>query len=298
MPLDRKLRLSVNPGLINKNDSGDRSLFTRGWENTELSAAELADWVKGGFAFCAQVAGPRKAANFVASDVVSVDIDGTRTIEDALEDDIVKRYATLMYTTARHTPEDHRFRIVFALPRTITEPKEMAALARSLALRLAGDRAAVDATRISYGSKGAQTWLFDRELSASFLDELIAQSINPPQRELAGSAQLVGGARSGLRLAPDQLVRVAGGSAMPFSQIPPKAAVHCPFHHDREPSAFITTNTGGTNGYGAPPAARPSGRRPQATAFSTSANSTSPPGGCSPTSRSIRTSGRSRRSSV
>ena len=64
---------------------------------------------------------------------------------------------TIFYPTPNHTPQHHRFRIIFALPRTITSAVEMAAAQRSLTLRLNGDPSATDAARLFYGSKGSRT---------------------------------------------------------------------------------------------------------------------------------------------
>jgi hypothetical protein len=38
--LSQKLRLSVNRALINKNEAGDDSLFSHGWQNVELSSPQ------------------------------------------------------------------------------------------------------------------------------------------------------------------------------------------------------------------------------------------------------------------
>ena len=63
--LDRKLKVAINPRLINKNEAGDKTLFTDGWENVELTPDELAAKVQQGIAYCAQMRGPRRASNFL-----------------------------------------------------------------------------------------------------------------------------------------------------------------------------------------------------------------------------------------
>jgi hypothetical protein len=158
----KPLRLAINRQLIDKNDSGSDALFVYGWENVELTVPELATLVSSGVAYTAQLTGRRKAANFSASDIVSVDIDGGMTVEQALAHTLVRQHAALIYTTASHKPDAHRFRIVFPTARTITDPREMRSIARSLALRLSGDPAAVDATRIYFGNRGARLWLLDK----------------------------------------------------------------------------------------------------------------------------------------
>jgi hypothetical protein len=109
--LERRLRLSINPGLINKNEAKDDSLFKSGWQNETLTPIELAARIKEGVAYCCELSGSRRAANFVASGVLSVDIDGTRRIPDVLADSLVQRSLTILYTTARHTELSHRFRL-------------------------------------------------------------------------------------------------------------------------------------------------------------------------------------------
>ena len=37
--LNRKLRVAINPHLINKNERDDKSLFTEGWDNVELNSS-------------------------------------------------------------------------------------------------------------------------------------------------------------------------------------------------------------------------------------------------------------------
>ena len=40
--LGRRLRLSINPTLIDKNEAKDASLFKSGWHNQSLTPIELA----------------------------------------------------------------------------------------------------------------------------------------------------------------------------------------------------------------------------------------------------------------
>ncbi len=244
-----KLKLAINPDLIDRNVSGDATLYTRGWENCELSITELAELVRNGVAYCAQLSGPRKAANFLACDVASVDVDDGMTLDEAFATEIVRRHASLTYTTARHADDHHRFRIVFVLPRTIEDAKEMAAVNRSLQLRLSGDPSAVDATRISFGNRQAKTWVYeDRQISSELLEELIAQCIEPEQSDVVGDPNRTATPRSSLRLQPSQQVRLANGTTVPFSQTKRGDRIHCPFHHDKNPSAFVVTNRTGGNG--------------------------------------------------
>ena len=253
--IQRNLKIAINPALINKNDAKDKRLFTQGWENVELTPEELAEKIKQGIAYCAQLSGSRKGANFLASDIVSVDIDGGQTIKEALENPIVQKCATLIYTTVSHTNDDHRFRIVFALPRTITNPGQMEAVLRSLQLRLAGDPVATDATRISYGSTDAEVWLLGNEIDNDLLEELILQSpdrgsAKPSKENHEGSKAITTDftARSELKINAHLQVTLTNGCERRFLEVPPGTSIYCPFHNDRNPSAFVVANKNGIKG--------------------------------------------------
>ena len=91
-------------------------------------------------AYAPQMNGPRCTANFLASDIASVDIDDAESVEAVLQHPLVRDYAGLVYTTPSHTEEKPRLRVVFVLPRTITKADQMKAVNRSLTLRLSGTR--------------------------------------------------------------------------------------------------------------------------------------------------------------
>jgi hypothetical protein len=155
----RRYPVAINEHLIDKNASGDEALFSYGWRNVEVTLPELEAMVKKGWAYTSQLDGKRKAANFRASGIVSVDVDYGMTLDQAFVHPLIAESAGLIYSTVNHRPDAHRFRIAFAMARVITDANEMRAIARSLALRLNGDPAAVDAARIYYGNREAQTWL-------------------------------------------------------------------------------------------------------------------------------------------
>ena len=242
--LSRRLRLSTNPDLIDKNEANDASLFRAGWVNEALTPAELAERINAGVAYCCELSGSRRAANFVCSDVISVDVDGAKQIPEVLADPIAQEYLTILYTTPSHTEEVHRFRLVFALPRSIQTAKEMVAATRSLSLRLSGDRAATDAARIFFGSRGSNPQVFDRAIDEAYLEDLIAQGLDADQRDSNGPASTI----SKLSIAPGLDVTLHTGETVPFSSLGPKTNIHCPFHSDKNASAFIVRSSHGVIG--------------------------------------------------
>jgi Origin of replication binding protein len=245
--LNQRLKLSINPDLINKNERGDTSLFSRGWVNKSLTPVELAQEIDKGVAYCCQLDGSRRASNFLGSDVISIDIDGTRRIEDVMRDPIVERYLTIFYTTPRHTRERHRFRLVFALPRTIDTAVDMVAASRSLSLRLSGDPASTDAARVFYGSRDSNPQVFDRAIDAAVLDELIEQGRDAGQVVTKGSP-FIGSTVSRSAVTPDQLIVTGDGQRVAFSKLAVGTPICCPFHHDTNASAFVLKSRSGVKG--------------------------------------------------
>jgi hypothetical protein len=153
----QKLKIALHPNLIDKNEAGDKSLFAFGWQNVEVTPDEFTTAIaEYGWAYCAQLTGVRKESNFLACNVASVDVDHGLTVEEALASPLVQQHALLLYTTVRHTPDDHRFRLVFPLSEPITDPRRMRQISRGLARRLGGDMAATDPARISFGNRKAQ----------------------------------------------------------------------------------------------------------------------------------------------
>jgi hypothetical protein len=179
--LRRKLRLSVNSGIVDRDVPQDKRLYAEGWANVELTPEELVDSIKNGYPYAAQLYECyRDREHFMASDIASLDIEDGPSVSEALENPIVRAHATILYTTVRHKPEAPRFRIIFALPRTITDAREMQAVVQALRLRVAGDRNAMDPGRMYFGNRNAEVMLFDRGISPELLDELIARARTHP----------------------------------------------------------------------------------------------------------------------
>ncbi|AWN39700.1 hypothetical protein [Methylobacterium durans] len=238
----RKLKIALNPKLVDKNTTKKKSLFAEGWYNAEVSVDEFtAATTQHGWAYCAQLHGRRKGENFQACNIASVDVDHGPTIEEALASPLIQQHALLIYTTARHKPEAHRFRVVYLLPETITCPKRMRKLNRGLTRSLGGDMAATDAARISFGNSKAQVHHIGGELSPALLRELIADAALPDNTDL--TMKEIVSRRSAITLARNQVLRAADGRQLLLCEVQQKTAVHCPVHPDENPSA-VTLQSG------------------------------------------------------
>lgn len=244
--MSKKLKFSVNPELVDKNPPRHKQSMSHGFIPMEDTIEVLEEIVSSeGWAFSFQFNKEhRSTINFLATDILSVDIDGGLTIEDALKNPIVQKYGSLLYTTVSHTPDNHRFRVVFALPRTLTTSYDVEFASRALTRRLGGDPAATDAARMSYGSRGCTTMLLGKSMSNEFLDELIKDGKITPTRD-SNKPNHVTANRSELKINRDLMIATADGRQLRLEEITEKTSIFCPFHHDESPSAFVGVNKRG-----------------------------------------------------
>lgn len=78
------------------------------------------------------------------------------TLEEAIAHPFVSRYCCLIYTTASHRPDWHKFRLIFRLPETITDIDRYEGMVRLLMEQLPHDPACKDASRVFYGATAAE----------------------------------------------------------------------------------------------------------------------------------------------
>lgn len=236
---DRLIKLSFNPKLIDKTPPDDKRWLTHGFEPYEVTPDEFCQAINQGCSYSYQFEGGiRKSENFLGADLISVDIDGGRTVAEALADPIVEAYGSIWYRTPSHTPDHHRFRLVFILPFTVTDANDLKVAARALSRRLGGDMSATDAARLFYGSTGSEPTCLGGQLTEAYLAELITDGrIAPIPDSISGNRSTT--SRSKLPLNLDQRVKLADGSLVVLRSITAKASVHCPYHPDSTPSAFV-----------------------------------------------------------
>lgn len=240
----KPLRLSINKRLINKDELGDTQAKAEGFEPCQITVGELIANIKNGYAYCAELNGRRKADNFVATDILSVDVDGGMTLSEALSHPFIQEHASFIYTTCSHTSGAHRFRVIFVLDETLTNADEARAATRSLALKLNGDPKAVDPARMFYGNTDAEIIEIGRSLPSQIVDKLIEQTIATGYDRPLGAA---GTGRSTIQLPPDQIVRTAKGIDILLAEASAETEVHCPVHDDKNPSAFVLENAAKSN---------------------------------------------------
>ncbi|MGF2040468.1 MAG: PriCT-2 domain-containing protein [Nostoc sp. CmiVER01] len=171
--------------------------------DVEGTLADVQEHIKAGHAICAGLLGGkwRSKANVIGSHWLLLDIDNSDvardedgkpildangnsikvydhqlTIEEALAHPFIKKHCALIYTTASHKPEWHKFRLIFLLPEYVQGADTVEACTRFLMQQLPHDPACKDASRVFYGSTEAEFPLINPEatLPAEWISEAIA----------------------------------------------------------------------------------------------------------------------------
>ena len=242
----RPLKVSINRSLVDKEKPADKRAYSHDWEPHELTIEELGELVQNGSSYGPQWNGTRNAANFYCSDIAVVDIDDARSLEEIQSRPLIAEHAALVHTTVSHTTEHARARAIFIVPETIFRGDEFAAANLSLALRCGGDLAPTNAATGFFGCRGASVLVAHRELPPELARELIGQKSACDQKldDAMGFATV----RSGLRLTADLQVKGADGRLSHVGDLGPRIPLHCPYHDDRNASAFTVRNRHGVTG--------------------------------------------------
>ena len=133
----RIIKAAINPNFVDKLPTdNDKRFHVDGWVNGEWTVAEFAGFIKEGWAYCPQLKGSRKKENFLCSNIISVDVDSGQSIDETLKDPFVVDHLALFYTTASHTSDYSRFRLIFILDRDIEDRDEQVSLNQALSYRL------------------------------------------------------------------------------------------------------------------------------------------------------------------
>lgn len=231
-----RMSLSINAALIDKPHQDVMKVHSAsGWDSKELTVAELIQHVTDGHAFAPQFKdGQRKGKKFLAAGFLAADFDGTLRINEARDNAFINGNAAFIYTTASHTDEEHRLRVVFALERSIVAAQDWADANLALAFRLGADMSISDKARCFFGSSNASTWSYDNVMPREVLDDLIESG-----RELRSVQTSKQAINSSKRVKSETPLMLPGGDIAFLGDLEPGTSVHCPHHDDRRASAFV-----------------------------------------------------------
>lgn len=242
--MSKLIRFSINRQLVDKVAPTDKRHYAVGWENKTTTNDTFVASVLSGYAFAPQYEdGIRKGSNFICSQVIAADFDGTRSLDEIRNDPYINAYASFIYTTPSHTAERHRARAVFICDDPITKSADYGNALLGLAEKLGSDHSVNDGARCFFGSSKAQVWEYPNRLTADQVAELIERGRRRRQMKLAHAPLGVAHA-----FAADAVVRLPDGTSAALRDLPPKTSIHCPNHDDHNHSAFTVRSRSGSFG--------------------------------------------------
>lgn len=243
--------LAINKNLVGKPTDDILRLHNHTFVPFDLSVGELAEQISLGYAFCPQFGhGRRQSANFKAAGYLAVDIDHSLDMQSAQGSEFYQNYASLLYTTASHTAQAHRFRVIFELESPIEDPGRMKAALTGLIAKFGGDQSCNDACRIFFGSVGCQLDIHNKKLPANIVEDLIVRgresAVRTDSRNDKYAPQVTVASR--IQLSANTQVHTEAGQWALLKELPAKTRVYCPQHIDNRPSAFTLRSQRGVPG--------------------------------------------------
>lgn len=183
--------ISYNKFIINKNFDGNKA---KNFKNIEINVNGLIELIgKYGFCFvCGHFEGTNGLLNyskkfFKFGDLFGIDIDNNMSIEQALKIPETKN-SILLYTTKSHSKEQNRFRLLFPLPKMITDIDVIESIIEKYIKIYHSDISCKNANRLWFGNTDSTIFNFVTGEIYNFKDgilqqnkkcELIEQSIVP-----------------------------------------------------------------------------------------------------------------------
>tara|TARA_X000001382_G_scaffold39448_1_gene26403 strand:- start:1033 stop:3258 length:2226 start_codon:yes stop_codon:yes gene_type:complete len=112
--MSKILKIAVNKNCQNKQNP---QLVAKGWKNIFVDIEWLLKWVHAGYGWCATHFYERHRCgdNASGSNLIVIDFDGDTTLDAFWDTTTAQQWCVATYTSASHTPEEHRFRALFLL---------------------------------------------------------------------------------------------------------------------------------------------------------------------------------------
>lgn len=187
------IRCSVTDKIIGKAGRTQYVELTQRLRPVDISIDELIQHVavKGHTICCADLKtddggfAKRNGDSFLSAQIIGVDIDhNAAPFDDLKHDPYLNKYASFAYTTASHTAEHPRYRIMFVLENKVANIDEYKRLVTFLSTRYDGDKNARDATRLWFGNPNAQTIVWGNVLTADEMANILDVEGNAKDEEI------------------------------------------------------------------------------------------------------------------
>lgn len=207
--------ISVNPNVRNKVPKEGMVALQKGFQSKTLCVDDIVNHVLEGHALVPawmdvdpEGNSLRQNTAFQKAQLVFLDIDNSikengvkRCITDAEGytplDKVIgnKRYqelAYLIYTSPSHTPEWHRYRIVFCLPEAVRDVNAYRKIVAAFIRRIGSDEACKSPVNIFYGNTAAEVFPYGNVLTQAFVDEVLGWTANLDKEERTSKEHING----------------------------------------------------------------------------------------------------------
>ncbi|MGL1921326.1 MAG: hypothetical protein OCD03_09880 [Hyphomicrobiales bacterium] len=232
----KKFEVSINNNMINKNELGNKSNYVNGFEKKTLNIVELSNNINSGYAYCPVLNGKRCSANFISSQIISLDIDKDHTLEKFKDHPFIIAHATLIHTTASHTDRAHRFRAIFLLEVPIFNAEDYEAITRLLIDKLDTDPVTADSARMFFGNnKNNKIEIFNKGIDSAMYQKLLNEANSIKKMTKLVQVPTIS---KDLNFKDIKVITAKGNKAS-LSQLDEKTSIYCPKHDDKNPSAVV-----------------------------------------------------------
>lgn len=161
--------------------------FHSSFATQELTQVEIGKRIHAGYSYTNPHRGRKTNANLDKATVIAIDIDtedDRARINTLLSNPLVREYAGVLHTTASHTREKPRCRILFFLDEPITDAKEYKRAAKALLSQFPeGDEACTDPCRGFFGAKGCRFVVLNKTLPLALVRSWYPKQEERVQRE-------------------------------------------------------------------------------------------------------------------
>lgn len=199
------MKIAISTVHSGKNPAGLSPDASKAWwrwyngtfHNVELTAGELADMVSRGYGYTTQHANKwRHSDNFICGSHIALDFDeklpaGYTLAQLQTSNDFILNHAAILHTTASHSPEKTKARVIFELDRPIYNPEKYGLLAASLMHYFGGevDPKVKDPSRLFFGAKGCEYLLPGNVLSLETAAAVLVKPYLASEEEKAHRAR-------------------------------------------------------------------------------------------------------------
>ena len=235
-----KLYISISDKFHNKDRLGDKRVFSQSFQDKEINLDEFVKFIKSGFAFSYQYNNrQRSTKHFYRTNIIAIDIDSGYELEDLLNNETVQEYSLFIYTTASHTKDTPKFRVLFLTESPIVNANDIKSLNKGLTRLLNGDISATDSAHMFFGNDKADFYFNNKVLTNKRLKELITDGSVTVISDSINQNSIKAPTRSEHLLTPDDVFTTIDGEEKRLKDIKSKTTVFCTYHDDRNASAFI-----------------------------------------------------------